>query len=128
MEFDRERFEAGFKAEADELLLRLEQGLAGLRSIQGGGTLLGDMARAAHTLRGSSTMMGYAAAAGMARLMELSLDQARAGGIAMGDAQLDLLSECIRSFRASLDRGAGAPGRADELKERAEKLFGAGAL
>ncbi|MEI6633298.1 MAG: Hpt domain-containing protein [Chlamydiota bacterium] len=127
MEFDRERFEAGFMAEADELLLMLAQGLAALRSTQGGGPLLGDMARAAHTLRGSSTMMGYAAAAGMARLMELFLDRAWTGGMAMGDAQLDLLSECLQSFRASLDRGAGAPGRADELSERAEKLFAAGA-
>jgi hypothetical protein len=59
--------------------------------------------------------------------MELSLDRARAGGIAMGDAQLDLLSECLRLLRASLENGAGAPGQADELEERAEKLFGAGA-
>jgi two-component system, chemotaxis family, sensor kinase CheA len=126
MGFDRERFETGFRAEADELLLRLAQGLAALRINRGSGPLLGDMVRAAHTVRGSSTMMGYAAAAEVAGLIEASLDRARACGIAMGGAQLDLLSECLPVLRASLEGGA-APGRTEELRVRATKLFGAGA-
>lgn len=127
MGFDRERFEAGFKAEADELLRRMEEGLGALRGGAGGGALLGGMTQAAHTLRGSSTMMGYAAAAGMARLIEISLDRARVGGVAMGAAQLDLLAECLRALRGAMEHRAEAPGSADGLAERAKRLFGPGA-
>lgn len=125
MGFSRERFEAGFKAEAEELLLRIERGIAALGT-GGGAALIEGMARAAHTLRGSSTMMGRLPVAAMARLVEEFLWRAHAGGATVGRAQLAQLGECVRSIRALLDDEAGARGRAEDVAERAARLFGGG--
>jgi chemotaxis protein histidine kinase CheA len=127
MEFARERFEAGFRAEAACLLRRLEQGLSALRRAGKSSPLLGEMARDAHTLRGSATMMGHGAMADTARLMEESLDRARDGGIALESAHHDLLEECILSLRLLLDGGAEARARSGDLGDRAGRLFGTGA-
>lgn len=123
MGFDRKRFEPGFRAEADELLRRLEAGLAAVRAGGAGGGLLGEMALAAHTLRGSSTMMGLAPVGAVARQVENFLCRARAGEAAVGAAQIDLLAECLRSIRALMEGGEPADGFA----ERAARIFDAGA-
>lgn len=127
MAFSRERFEPVFRAEADGLLERMERALGDLRRGPAGDDLLAGMARDAHTLRGSATMMGHLAAAGLARLVEESLDRARAVGGPLGAARLELLDECLRALRSSVECGAETGDIGGGLAERAARLFGAGA-
>jgi two-component system chemotaxis sensor kinase CheA len=111
MESARERIDAVFKAEARELLGNLEKGLAALGRGGGDDALLRGMARDAHTLRGSATMMGYAAAAAAARVVEESFEAARGGGIPPGGVRLAALRECIERLVQAMDRGAAPPPR-----------------
>ena len=104
-DFARDRFEAVFRAEAHELIGRLEKGIVALARGEGDDALLDRMLRAAHTLRGSSKMMGYAGAAAAARLMEESIEGARGGTTVPGDALVAALRECIGRVLQALDRG-----------------------
>lgn len=119
MEFARERYEAGFRAEAGELLRRMEEGLAPLGRGEGGAELAERVALAAHTLRGSATMMGYAAVAGIARLIEEALE----GRGASDPARLGLAGECVAAVRACLSRSPRAEKTAGELRARAEGIL-----
>ena len=59
MPFDRSKFVEQFKAETREHLENLSLGLIKFEKDQSDHELLNSLMREAHTIKGSSTMMGY---------------------------------------------------------------------
>ncbi len=70
MVVDRKKFLAAFNSEAQELITHLDSGLVKLEGDPGDLELLDEICRAAHTLKGSSRMMGFNQISDVAHGME----------------------------------------------------------
>jgi two-component system chemotaxis sensor kinase CheA len=101
-----------FLAEAEEHLQLLDQGF--VRMEQGGeqSQALAEVFRAAHTLKGSSGMLGYAPMAEVAHAVENVLEKLRKGAIAMSPNVTDALLQSLdilRQLKEALVTGANPP-------------------
>ncbi|WP_409561456.1 chemotaxis protein CheA [Hyphomicrobium sp. MC8b] len=72
---------ATFRAEADELLDRIELGLLDLSRKPGDRALVDDVFRSLHTLKGSGAMFGFDALASFTHHCESAFDQVRKGEV-----------------------------------------------
>ena len=79
MEFDKSKFIGQYKEETREHLQNLNEGLLKLEKSPQDKGLLESMMREAHTIKGSSTMMGYKRIADVAHEMESGLQSALDG-------------------------------------------------
>ncbi len=80
----------------DESILKLERGGEDAEVIQ-------EIFRAAHTLKGSSAMLGYTAMAELAHAMESLLDRVRRGDLKATTQAIDALLGCLDVLRALTD-------------------------
>ncbi len=79
VEFDRSAFIAKFQEEAADLLQRLNEGVITLEQAPGDRELIDQMLRDAHTLKGSSRMVGLIEISDIAHRLEDIMVQVRDG-------------------------------------------------
>jgi two-component system, chemotaxis family, sensor kinase CheA len=80
-----------FLVEADEQLELLDQSIVKLEHESDSDHLLQEIFRAAHTMKGSSAMLGFKEMTGLAHVMEQALDQLRNGEIGVTPELVDAL-------------------------------------
>ncbi len=129
MPFDRPRFIDTYKAEARAHLQKLNLGLLKLEKSPKNKELLEEMMRQAHTIKGSSTMMGYKRIADIAHRMEDGLERAMKGEFKLIKPQFDILFKCLDAIPELLedkvtwqDKGIERP-FVDELCKEVEDVF-----
>lgn len=89
--FDRSKFIDTYKTETREHLERLNLGLIELEKNPRDKTLLENMMREAHTIKGASTMMGYKRIADVAHQMEDGLQSALNGAMVLEKRHFNVL-------------------------------------
>jgi len=96
VEFDRSAFIAKFQEEATDLLQRLNEGIINLEAQPGDRELIDQLLRDAHTLKGSSRMVGLIEISDIAHRMEDIMVKVREG-------DMTYTSELSDSFFEALD-------------------------
>lgn len=108
--FDRSQFLGVFKAEAQELIVKLNQGFMILEKDPEQAQALEELFRAAHTLKGSARMMGQEAIQQIAHRLEDLLGKVREGG-------LKITPSIVDAALAAVDGIEDAFGRIDQPGE-----------
>ncbi|MBI5444918.1 MAG: response regulator [Deltaproteobacteria bacterium] len=112
MELDRDRFVQQFLEEAAEHCASLGSALVRLEEDPRDRETLDEIFRAAHTIKGSARMMGFAAVSETAHRVEDLLDAVRSGTVPFEQTLSELLFEAIDAIAGLLDRiSAGSPDR-----------------
>ncbi len=94
MKFDHRQFIARFKAETQEHVQKINDSLLQLEKRPDDRSLLEILMREAHTIKGSSAMIGYKRIADIAHAMEDGLDRALEGKVKLEKAHFDTLFKC----------------------------------
>ena len=100
-----------FLQEADEQLQLLDEDIVRLEQEENAGDLLQEIFRAAHTLKGSSGMLGYQEMAELAHHLEHLLDLFRTGALAVTTQAVDALLHSLDAMRVLRDELADPTGR-----------------
>ena len=95
VEFDRSAFIAKFQEEAQDLLQRLNEGVIALESDPGSRELIDEMLRDAHTLKGSSRMVGLIDISDLAHALEDVMVNVRDRSIAYVPEMSETLFEAL---------------------------------
>lgn len=103
MPFDKSKFIERFKTETKEHLEKLSLGLLKLEKDPKDHELLEAMMREAHTIKGSSTMMGYNRISGIAHWMEDGLENAMKGKLVLEKAHIDVLFKGLDTIEPLLE-------------------------
>ena len=101
-----------FIQEADEQLQLLDEDIVRLEKESGNPDLMQEIFRAAHTLKGSSAMVGHQRLSDLAHAMEGVLDQVRKGTLAVSVSIVDALLhglDVMRLLRKELDSPDAEP-------------------
>ncbi|MBN1162083.1 MAG: chemotaxis protein CheA [Dehalococcoidales bacterium] len=101
-----------FIQEADEQLQLLDEDIVRLEKESGNPDLMQEIFRAAHTLKGSSAMVGHQRLSDLAHAMESVLDQVRKGMLAVSPSIIDALLhglDVMRLLRKELDSPDSKP-------------------
>ncbi len=129
MGFDKSKFIGQYKEETREHLQNLNEGLLKLEKSPQDKSLLESMMREAHTIKGSSTMMGYKRISDIAHEMESGLQNALDGKLALKKAHFDILFKGLDSIPPLLEdkvtwegSGVGRP-YVDELCKEISSIF-----
>jgi len=129
MPFDKSKFIETYKAETREHIQKLNLGLLKLEKSPRNKDLLEEMMREAHTIKGSSTMMGYKRISDIAHRMEDGLEKGMKGEVVLGKAHFDILFKCLDSIPHLLedkvtwsDKGIESP-FVDTLCQETEDIF-----
>ncbi|MEW6376188.1 MAG: chemotaxis protein CheW [Thermodesulfobacteriota bacterium] len=129
MGFDKTKFISRYKAEIQEHIQKLNDGLLNLEKKSGDQSLLEALMREAHTIKGSSTMMGYKRIADIAHVMEDELKKALEGKVKLEKAHFDVLFKCVDAIPLLIedkvtweDTGVSRP-FVDELCKKIEDVF-----
>lgn len=101
--FDKSKFIAQYKAETRERLQRLNQGVLSLEKKPDDRALLEVMMREAHTIKGSSIMMGYQRIAALTHGLESGFQEALLGQLQLEKKHFDLIFECLDAIDPLLD-------------------------
>ncbi|MBI4312997.1 MAG: chemotaxis protein CheA [Chloroflexi bacterium] len=88
-----------FLLEADEQIQTLDEDIVALEKDSANAELIQEIFRAAHTLKGSSAMLGHARLADVAHAMETLLDKLRKGEIPCAPEIIDALLRAIDAIR-----------------------------
>ncbi|MCL0102639.1 Hpt domain-containing protein [Dehalococcoidia bacterium] len=99
-----------FLQDTDEQLQRLDEDIIKLESDGDNETLLNGIFRAAHTIKGSSAMLGYQKMADLTHAMENILDKLRKGTLSVTTQTTDALLhslDILRILRAALTSAGG---------------------
>ncbi len=129
MAFDRAKFIAPYKAETLEHLSNLNSGLLKLEKNTKDKALLETLMREAHTIKGSSTMMGYKRIADIAHGMEDGLQKALEGKIDLQKSHFDMLFKCLDGISPLLEdkltwEDAGVSGKfVEDLRQETTDVF-----
>jgi two-component system chemotaxis sensor kinase CheA len=94
MDFDNRQFIPRFKEETQEHLQKINDRLLQLEKGPGDPSLLKILMREAHTIKGSSAMIGCKRVADIAHVMEDGLEKALEGKVKLERAHFDLLFKC----------------------------------
>ncbi len=108
-----------FLDEAEEQLLKLDDGILQLEKDPSNAETIKEVFRAAHTLKGSSATMGFTEIADLMHAMESLLDCVRNGTVEVGSEIVDLLlagNDALRGLMDQLRAGEPLAADADELK------------
>ena len=97
-DFDRSAFIGKFQEEAGEYLQRLNEGVIALESTPDDAVLVEQMLRDAHTLKGSSRMVGLLDVSDIAHRLEDVLVRVRDGELAYTPEMSDLFFEALDSI------------------------------
>ncbi len=89
-----------FLEEAEEQLQLLDEDIIRLEKEEGNEALLQEIFRAAHTLKGSSAMLGHTRMSNLAHAMESVLDRVRKGTLLPGSGVVDALLHSLDGLRA----------------------------
>lgn len=106
IQIDREALVQAFVVEAGENLGALEQGLVALESRPDDGELVHGLFRAAHTLKGSASLVGFDAVRDLAHELEALLERVRGKALQPGPALVTLLLRSVDVLRAALAEAA----------------------
>jgi two-component system chemotaxis sensor kinase CheA len=110
-----------FLEEAEEQLLKLDDGFLQLEKDPGNLEVLKEIFRAAHTLKGSSATMGLTQIALLTHAMENLLDPLRNGTLAVNQGIIDVLLEgtdVLRLFTGQVSAGEQMDANIDDLLNR----------
>lgn len=120
---DMSDFLGVFLEEADEQLLKLDDGFIQLEKDPSNLEIVREVFRAAHTLKGSSATMGFAEIAELTHAMESLLDSVRNESVAVDSGIIDLLLSASDALRKLIDQvrngeplSVEADGLADSLR------------
>ncbi|HEU4385037.1 MAG TPA: chemotaxis protein CheA [Anaeromyxobacteraceae bacterium] len=102
IQIDREALIRVFAAEAAENLGAMEQGLVALESRPDDAELVHELFRAAHTLKGSASLVGFDAVRDLAHELEALLEQVRRKALQPGPALVTLLLGSVDVLRAAV--------------------------
>lgn len=100
---DKSKFIDQYKAETRERLQRLNQGVLALEKKPRDKALLEAMMREAHTIKGSSIMMGYQRVADVTHGLETGFQKALSGQLQLEKRHIDLVFECLDAIDPLLD-------------------------
>ncbi len=103
MKFDRTIFIKKFTIEAQEHLAKLNEGLVNLEKTPDNTELIQELFRSAHTVKGSSRMMGFQVTNQVAHKMEDLMGLLRDGTLKLNSAHYDLLFEALDLIGKLLD-------------------------
>ncbi len=106
-----------FQAEADEQLQILEEGLVRLEKSEGNPELVQTLFRAAHTLKGSSGMIGHKSMVELTHALETVLDGFRKGSLNLTSDLIDVCLDSVDDLRRMCDEVQ--QGEATEIDNRA---------
>lgn len=127
--FDKSKFIDTYKAEVHEHIQKLNLGLLELEKHPKDKAILDNMMREAHTIKGSSMMMGYKRIADIAHQMESGLERALNNETALGKEHFNILFKCLDAIEPLLedkvtwqDKGIEKP-FVDDLCKEAEDVF-----
>ena len=95
VEFDRSAFISKFQEEATDLLQRLNEGVITLEAEPGNSALIDQMLRDAHTLKGSSRMVGLIEISDVSHRLEDIMVKVRDGELAYTAAMSDFFFEAL---------------------------------
>ncbi|MDA3936187.1 MAG: Hpt domain-containing protein, partial [Actinomycetota bacterium] len=95
VEFDRSAFIGKFQEEATDLLQRLNEGVITLESDPGNSSLIDQMLRDAHTLKGSSRMVGLIEISDVAHRLEDVMVKVRDGQMKYAPSMSDYFFEAL---------------------------------
>ncbi|MCX5681285.1 MAG: hybrid sensor histidine kinase/response regulator, partial [Candidatus Omnitrophica bacterium] len=131
MAFDKSRFIVTYKTETKEHIQKLNLGLLQLEKAPQDKDLLDSMMREAHTIKGSSTMMGYKRIADIAHQMEDGLEKALNKAIILKKEHFDILFKCLDAIEPLLedkvtweDKGIESPFVKDLCQEASDIFSG----
>jgi len=99
---------ATFRQEAQELLEQVEQGLLDLAQRPDDRSLIDQVFRGLHTLKGSGAMFGFDALAAFTHHCETAFDQVRKGKVAANPALISAVLDARDHMRALVEGGEGA--------------------
>ncbi|TAN48673.1 MAG: hybrid sensor histidine kinase/response regulator [Methylococcaceae bacterium] len=107
MKIDKSKYIARFAAEAEEHLARMNEGILALEKDAGDAGMLNQVFRSAHTIKGSSRMLGFSAMGELAHKFEDALEvlkRGKAGGnfFHVAFKALDLLSSMVAQAKAGV--------------------------
>ena len=134
MELDLGQVRNTFIAESQDLLREMESALLELESDPADQNALNALFRAAHTIKGSSGVLGIGTVERFTHLAENLLDKMRAGEIKASPGNVELLLQCRDHIATLIDRASGdteeLPAEVlrqdSELSERLNACLGAG--
>lgn len=110
-----------FLQEAEEQLQLLDQHIVRMEREQENQNLLQEIFRAAHTLKGSSAMLGYSGMSEVAHAMENILDRVRKGSMTVDSVVTDALLHGLDALQALKGRLVNTgPGQLDTVGVMAE--------
>ena len=101
--FDKSGIIEFFLIEAGEHLQSLNRGLLSLEKDPSDNTIIDELFRAAHTLKGSAAMMGFSGISSVAHTTEDMLGQFRAGNIAIRKDALNFLFDSVDAIKLMVD-------------------------
>lgn len=104
-----------FRAEAQDLLERIEQGLLDLESDPQNTELIAAVFRALHTLKGSGAMFGFDALASFTHHCETAFDRVRKGEADATPALIGAVLSALDHMRALAEGGAASVEKEAEL-------------
>ncbi len=111
-----------FLIEADELIQSLDTNLVKLESTPGDLDLLNEIFRAAHTIKGTSSFLGFEKVTSLTHKMEDVLNKLRKGEFGVTPEMMDLLLESLDILKVLMDNvrsGVGNEGvNIDDVKNR----------
>ncbi len=129
MAFDRIKFIEQFKAEANDHLLRLNNGLLVLEKDPKNKSVHEVLMRSAHTLKGASAMIGYQNISAVAHKIEDAFEKALEGQIILDTYKINFIFKCLDAISImvgtseELDSKMGKIINADQLCSQADNVF-----
>jgi two-component system chemotaxis sensor kinase CheA len=99
MDFDASALLPIFVSEAEDGLASMEQCLVALETRPDDTEILGELFRAAHTLKGNSATLGFAAITAFTHVLEDVLDRVRRKDVKLGRELATLLLESVDLLR-----------------------------
>jgi len=112
-----------FRGEIDDRLHALSTAVLGLEEQPGSTTILSDILREAHTLKGSARMLGVVDVHTLAHRMEDFCALVKQGQRTFGSEAADLFLQCIDQMASAMEAAAGGQMPAD-LSAAAQGLLG----
>lgn len=123
--FDKSAFLARFKEETEDHLRNLNKGLLTLEKEPTNKSVIEELFREAHTLKGSATMMGFDNISGIAHAIEDIFDRLRNQQITFGGEVADVIFSALDSIEKILEetlKGKELTVDATEIIERLKKF------
>ncbi len=124
MPVDKSIFLTQFKQETEEHLQQMINAFLRLEHDPQNRDILNEVFRSAHTLKGSSTMMGFTDIRDVAHEMENVLDAARNKNLTLTSNSIDVLFEALDTIKALLEATLSGTPAAVSISDSLKKLKG----